>query len=76
MVECTGPELCVKVCTKEKCPHSIGKRTMALLDWSILSGIVRASGEDQVSLFNEQVLHLWMVDELATLIEVHTFVQA
>ena len=71
-----GPELHVKVCTKEKRPCSIGKRTMASLDRSILPGIVRASGEDQVSIFGKWVLHLWMVEELTTLIEVQMFVRA
>ena len=56
--------------------HSIGEREMAAFDRSILSRIVGACGDDQASLLGEQVLHLWMVEQLAALIEMDTLVQA
>ena len=75
-MECTGPELDVQVCTQEECAHGVGQSAMAALNRAILTRVVGPSGMNGVALFGEQVLNFWMVEELSTLIKMHTLVGA
>ena len=73
-MEGARPEFQVKVCTKKKRSCCIGKCAVPAFDGSILVRVVGACGKDQASLFGEQVLHFVMVEEFATLIQMHMLV--
>ena len=70
------PEFHITVHTKKKHPLCLCKCAMSAFDRSILAGVVQACGTDGVSLFGKEILHFWMVEELATLIQMQTLVCA
>ena len=68
MTEGAWPEFDVEVCTKKKSTHGVCKSLMSLLDRTIPTRIVRASGMNGAPFLCEEVLHFSVIEQFSALV--------